>query len=133
MAGGIWFKVKRMEEDFMSLLTEAMESCVFLDKITQDDGYGGIKTVWREGAPFSSAIVLDTSIEARRAEKEGVTALYTITTPRGITLMYGDVFKRLSDNKLFRVKSDGTDKKTPASAGLDMKQVTAEELELLPS
>lgn len=117
----------------MSLLTEAMEDCRYIDKTTQNDGYGGTIPVWLDGAFFSAAIAFDTSIEARRAEKEGVKNLYTVTTSRTITLMYGDVFKRLSDGKIFRVTSDGTDKKTPLSSTLDMRVVTAEELEQLPS
>ena len=117
----------------MSLLIEAMEKCKYMDKTTQPDGYGGVITAWVEGASFDAAIVLDTSMEARRAEVEGVTGLYTVTTQKNVTLMYGDVFKRLSDGKYFKIKSDGTDKKTPASAGLNMRQVTAEELDFLPS
>lgn len=118
--------------DFVSLLSEAMEECALLNKISEPDDYGGIKYSWAMGAPFRAAIVLNTSIEARRAEKEGVTALYTITTETGINLMFGDVFMRKSDGKFFRVKSDGTDKKTPNSAGLNMRQVSAEELKTLP-
>ena len=116
----------------MSLLTEAMESCEMMDRITQADGYGGIKTVWSPGADFPAAITLDTSTEARRAEKEGVTNLYTITTTKSIILRHGDVIKRMSDLKLFRVTSDGTDKKTPHSATLNMRQVSAEWLDALP-
>lgn len=116
----------------MSLLTEAMEDCRYIDKTTRPDGYGGVIAVWIPGAPLSAAIVLDNSIEARRAEAEGVTALYTITTEKNITLLFGDVIQRLSDGKYFRIKSDGTDKKTPGSAGLNMKQVSAEELDSLP-
>ena len=111
----------------MSLLSEAMESCCFIDKITQNDGYGGIETVWNEGAVFNAAIVLDSSLQARIAEKQGVTALYTITTTRDINLQFHDVFKRISDGKIFRVTSDGDDKHTPVSAGLNMRQVSAEE------
>ncbi len=111
----------------MSLLSEAMESCRILDKSTIPDGYGGYRTTWTEGAAFSAAIVLDTSIEARTAEQQGVTALYTITTTKAMNLQYHDVFRRVSDGKVFRVKSDGDDKKTPASAGLNMRQVEAEE------
>lgn len=114
----------------MSLLSEAMENCVMIDKKTEADGYGGFITSWVEGAEFQSAIVLNTSIEARVAERAGVTALYTVTTNKSINLQYHDVFKRLSDGKIFRVKSDGDDKKTPASATLNMRQVTAEEFEL---
>lgn len=114
----------------MSLLSEAMENCIMLDRRTIDDGYGGYTSSWVEGAAFQAAIVLDTSMEARTAEKAGVTALYTITTKRTMNLQYHDVFKRLRDNKIFRVKSDGDDKLTPRSANLDMRQVEAEEWEL---
>lgn len=114
----------------MSLLSEAMENCVLLDKTTMPDGYGGFISVFVEGAEFQSAITFDTSIEARRADKEGVTSLYTVTTPKNVVLEYHMVFKRLSDGKIFRVTSDGDDKATPKSASLNMRQVTAEEWSL---
>ena len=117
----------------MSLLAQAMEECTYIDKTTEPDDYGGVKTVWKEGAPFQAAIVFDTSLEARRAEKEGVKNLYTITTSRKINLMHGEIIKRVSDEKLFRITSDGTDKKSPLSSTLDMRVVSAEELEQLPS
>lgn len=114
----------------MSLLSDAMENCIMLDKRTQRDGYGGYITSWVEGAEFQAAIVLDSSMQARIAEKQGVTALYTITTNKSLNLQYHDVFKRLEDNKIFRVTSDGDDKKTPKSANLNMRQVSAEEWNL---
>lgn len=114
----------------MSLLAEAMENCIMLDKRTVDDGYGGYITTWVEGASFQAAITFDTSMEARVAEKQGVTSLYTVTTNKAITLEYHDVFKRISDNKIFRVTSDGDDRYTPASASLNMRQVSAEEWSL---
>ena len=77
-----------------------------------------------------AAIVFDTSIEARVAERQGVTSRYTVTTPRTLTLEYHDVFRRGRDGKIFRVTSDGDDKYTPASATLDMRQVAAEEFTL---
>jgi len=114
----------------MSLLSEAMDKCVMLDKTTVDDGYGGIKQVYVEGAEFNAAVVFDTSIEARVADKQGVTSLYTVTTNKDITLEYHDVFKRNKDSKIFRVTSDGDDKYTPQSATLNMRQVTAEEFQI---
>lgn len=115
----------------MSLLLDAMTTCVMLNKQTISDGYGGYITTWADGAEFKAAIVLDTSIEARIGEKQGVTALYTITTTKELNLQYHDVFRRVEDGKVFRVTSDGDDKKTPVSAGLNMRQVTAEEWELV--
>lgn len=116
----------------MSLLSEAMEGCVLLNKQTSLDDYGGFINTWVDGAAFNAAIVFDTSIEARTAEAQGVHSLYTVTTPRNITLQYHDVFRRTRDSKLFRVTSDGDDKYTPKSATLDMRQVTAEEITALP-
>lgn len=116
----------------MSLLSEAMEQCVFWDKVTVEDGYGGTRPDWRKGAEFFAAFSFSTSMEARRAELEGVRNLYTITTPRNTTLMFGDILERKRDGKLFKVTSDGKDKRTPASATLDMRVVTAEMLESLP-
>ena len=111
----------------MSLLSEAMENCTMLDKRTVPDGYGGFIPSWVPGAEFQAAIVLDSSMQARIAEQQGVTALYTITTKKSVNLQYHDVFKRSSDGKIFRVTSDGDDKHTPGSAGLNMRQVSAEE------
>lgn len=117
----------------MSLLKEAMETCVILNKQTTLDDYGGFINTWADGAPFDAAIVFDTSMQARTAEVQGVKSLYTVTTAKAHTLQYHDVFRRERDGKLFRVTSDGDDKYTPQSASLDMRQVTAEELVTLPT
>lgn len=111
----------------MSLLSEAMENCIMMDKTTKSDGRGGFDVAWIDGASFDAACVFDSSMQARMAEAAGVKALYTITTAKNVNLQYHDVFRRSSDGKIFRVTSDGDDKKTPASATLNMRQVTAEE------
>lgn len=111
----------------MSLLNDAMTACVMINKAKIDDEYGGTITTWTEGAKFNAAVTFDTSMEARTAEQAGVTSMYTVTTRKNIILEYHEVFKRLSDGKIFRVTSDGDDKYTPSSATLNMRQVTAEE------
>jgi len=112
----------------MSLLSYAMENCIMIDRLTTNDGRGGVVvTSWVDGAKIKAAIVYDNSMEARRAESQGVTGLYTITTSRSVNLQYHDVLRREKDGKIFRVTSDGDDKHTPVSAGLDMRQVSAEE------
>lgn len=110
----------------MSLLSDAMETCTILNKQTVDDGYGGYITQYVDGPAFKAACVLDNSMQARIAEQQGVTALYTVTTSKALNLQYHDVFRRERDQKIFRVTSDGDDKHTPASAMLDMRQVSAE-------
>lgn len=111
----------------MSLLDNAMTECVMMDKTTEPDGYGGKKDTYADGAPFSAAIVFDSSMQARTAEAQGVTSLYTVTTRKNMVLQYHDVFRRLADGKIFRVTSDGDDKYTPETATLNMRQCTAEE------
>lgn len=111
----------------MSLLSEAMEACVMLDKTTSDDGYGGFVIGWAEGATFQAALVLDDSITAQIAQSQGASGVYTITTSKAINLQFHDVFKRVRDGKVFRVTTDGDDNRTPDSASLNMRQVRAEE------
>ena len=114
----------------MSLLSEAYEDCTILDKRTGPDGYGGTTTRWVDGAPIQAAIVLDSSIQAKIAEASGVTGIYTVTTSKVVNLQYHDVLRRESDKKIFRVTSDGDDKKTPNIGTLNMRQVSAEEWKL---
>lgn len=111
----------------MSLLSEAMVVCTMQDKTTAPDGRGGMITSWTDGAQFNAAITLDSSMQARIAEAQGVTSLYSVVTNKAVNLQYHDVFRREEDGKIFRVTSDGDDKKTPESANLNMRVVTAEE------
>lgn len=114
----------------MGLIDDFKSTVCFVEKKRVPDGEGGFVTEWEEGAKFLAAITLNTSIESRIAEKQGVTSLYTITTERDIVLEYHDVLKRMYDGKIFRITSDGDDKYTPDFSELDMRQVTAEEWRL---
>ena len=111
----------------MSLLTQAMEDVVMLEKKRVPDGEGGYTTDWVDGVQFKAAISFDSSMQARTAEKEGVTSLYTVTVPINAKLEYHDVLKRIRDGKVFRITSDGDDKITPTSASFQFAQVSAEE------
>lgn len=114
----------------MSLLDEAMEQYMIINQIKAPDGYGGTTDTWVNGPIIKGAMVFNTSQQARTGQALGVTSLYTFTTAKNINLQYHNVIKRLSDGKIFRVTSDGDDKFTPASANLNMRQVTCEEWEL---
>ena len=107
------------------------EACVLFEKVRVPDGEGGWGGVeWKEGLRFNASITCDQSMQARAAEKQGVTSVYTVTTDRNASLEYHDVFKRLRDGKIFRVTSDGDDVQTPGAATFQFSQVTAEEWEL---
>lgn len=116
----------------MSLLEQAYEDYVLLDKVRADDGMGGYSTQWKEGVTIQGAIAFNNSLQARKAQKEGVSSVYTLITKRNITLEYHDVLRRVRDQKIFRVTSDGDDSFTPASAGLDARQVSCEEWQIPP-
>lgn len=112
----------------MNMIEESMEPVCFMEKTRTPDGEGGFITVWTEGAEFNASITFDTSMQARVADKQGVTSLYTVTTAKNAKLEYHDVLKRLSDDKIFRITSDGDDKQTPLRAVFGQYlQVTAEE------
>lgn len=114
----------------MSLLDNFMTECCFVNAIKQSDGEGGFITEYTDGAGFNAAIVLDKSMQARIAEKEGVTSLYTITVSRSVPLDFHDIVKRKKDGATFRITSDGNDAKSPDYGTLDMRQATAERWEL---
>lgn len=114
----------------MSLLDEAMETFVIMNKISMPDGYGGRIVVWTEGAEIQGALAFNSSMETQIAMAQGVTSVYTLVTSKAIRLDYHEVVKRKSDGKILRITSDGDDLETPASASLDMRNVTCEEWKL---
>lgn len=111
----------------MSLLSQAMQDWKIKVETDADDGVGGQTDSWADGETISAAVVKDSSTTAKMAEKSGVTALYTITTARDVSLAFHTVLQRASDGLTLRVTSNSNDKQTPASTSLDMRQVSAEE------
>ena len=103
-----------------------METCIEMKKTRVDDAVGGYRIEWTEGVEFQAAVNKDRSLQARIAEKEGVTEVYTVTTPKGVGLDFHEVFKRKSDGATFRVTSNAKDSETPKTASFSFEQVTAE-------
>lgn len=114
----------------MSLIDDFGIDCVFMTQTSAPDGEGGLTKAWVEGDAFRAAITFDRSMQAKVAEKQGVTSLYTVTVDKTVTLSFHDVFKRVADGKMFRVTSDGDDTVTPVGATFAFRQVTAEEWRL---
>lgn len=110
----------------MSLLSQAFENFTFLDKTTVDDREGGYITVWKEGATIQAASRLDNSPLEQIAQAQTVSGGYTIITKKTINLQFHDVLRRERDKVIFRITSNGDDKRTPESATLDMRSVSAE-------
>jgi len=114
----------------MRLFEKMMEDCTMLDKKSKADGLGGFKNTWEDGAKFKAAIVKNNTLEAKVAEKSGVTELYTITVAKGTPLVFHDVIRRNSDGAIFRVTSNIKDSEAPSVASFQIGQVSAERWEL---
>lgn len=109
-----------------NLIRRAMTACVMIEKKRVPDGQGGTTTEYTDGAEFMAAITRNRTMEALRAEKEGVTELYMVTTEKGVDLDFGETFRRKSDGKRFRVKSYAADSQSPEAATFAFEQVNAE-------
>lgn len=114
----------------VGLMNDFAEECTLLEKTRVHDGEGGWTTNWVDGLEFVAAITYDTTIQARVAESEGMRATYTVTTDKATQLDFHDVFRRKRDGQIFRVTSQGDDKRTPPSATFQVSQVAAEEWSL---
>ena len=114
----------------MSLLSESYEDFTVINKSVVDDGYGGTSTVWSDGAKISGAMVFNSSAQTQIAQQLGATSVYTLTVEKNIVLDFHTVLRRESDQKIFRLTSNSDDKKTQPSAGLNMRQYSAEEWKL---
>lgn len=113
----------------MSLLDDFARKCVLMKKTRKPDGAGGYITTWAEGAEFSNYQALDTSMEARRAENEGVTSLYTALVDKSVPIGYNDYFKDTETGETYRVTSNPEEKAAPKAAGTPiraLKYFTAE-------
>lgn len=111
----------------MSLLDNAFEEFKIMNKTKADDGYGGTINVWTEGITIRCAVVMNTSIQQKIAESMGAIGAYTVTVRKRVQLDYHEVLKRVKDGKIFRIVNNSDDMKTPPTAGLDMRQYSAEE------
>lgn len=110
----------------MSLLDDFARPCVLMEKSRVPDGAGGWMTTWAEGAKFDNYQALDTSMEARIAEKEGVTSVYSALVPKDLPIDYNDAFKDITTGITYRVTSNPDDKKAPKSSLMALKFFTAE-------
>lgn len=110
----------------MSLLDDFGRKCCIMEKTRTPDGAGGWDVAWTEGAEFTNYQALDTSMEARIAEKQGVSSTYSALVKKSLPIEYNDVFKDFSTGATYRVTSNPEDKVAPASASFDLKFFTAE-------
>lgn len=110
----------------MNLLESMMDACTLMNKSTVNDGAFGRKDTYTPGAAFNATIIKNDTMEARIAEKQGVTEVYTVVTQKNFGLAYHDVFQRDRDGAIFRVTSNQLDSEAPTASTVQIGKVTAE-------
>ena len=110
----------------MSLIEAFNQPFKFMELTREPNGLGGFEEVYKEGAEFQGALVMDTTTQARIAEKQGVTSLYTLTVPLEVPLKYGDIFKSSETGDTYRITSRAGEKKTPSVASFQFQNFTVE-------
>lgn len=114
------------------LLGSVAKKCILMERMRISDGESGYITTWTEGVEFNNYQGLDTSMEARIAEKEGVTSVYSALVDKALPIEYGDYFKDLESGKTYRVTSEPDEKQAPKISTMNLKYFTAEK-KALPS
>lgn len=114
----------------MSLIDVEMEDFIIMDKSTINDGYGGTKDSYAEGVTIQGAMPYDGSMQAKIAQANGVTSVYTLTVKRNVYLDYHTVLKRKKNGLYFRTTDNADDKETPSTSSLDIRQYSTEAYKL---
>ena len=108
------------------IFDEYREDFAFMDKSHTRDSEGNPIVTWTQSeATFKAGIRFDNSVQAKVAQANGVQDLYTIICEKSIDLEFNDVIKRLDTGVTYRITTSGKDNHTPASAGLNMRAVSA--------
>ena len=110
----------------MSLLSDFARDCVLLEKKRTPSPEGGWVTTWEDGAHFSNYQALDTSMQARIAEKDGVSSLYSALVDASFPIEFNDYFRDTQTGTTYRVTSNPDEKTAPKSASFSLKYFTAE-------
>ena len=110
----------------MSLLSSSMETFIVVNTTIVSDGLGGTDITYTEGIEILGAMPFDNSTQMKIAQAMGAKSTYTLTVRKNVVLDYHTILKRKRDGLYFRLTSGTEDKQTPPTAGLDMRQYTAE-------
>ena len=111
----------------LSPMMESMaHECVLLEPRSHESDEGGYVTTWTDGVKFKTYPALDTSMEARIAEKQGETRMYSVNAPQDVPIRMGDFYRDETNGDIFHVTSNPDEKYTPKISTLGLKFFTAE-------
>ena len=115
----------------MGLLDDYARPCVLMVRSAVPGGEGGNSTKWEAGEALTVHMARNDATEARRAEKETSTSVFSALVRRDAPIRYGDFFKDTETGETYRVTSAPDEKQSPRSATFALKSFTAEK-EALP-
>lgn len=102
---------------------------IILNKIVTNGPFGPV-VEWQDGAEFDCLLTFNSSMEARIAEKQQVTSLFSGIVSKTTPIEYHSVFKRVSDGSVFRITSEPLDYESPEIATFSVKSFSAEKYTL---
>lgn len=108
------------------MMESLSHNCVLLEKRRVQSPEGGWTTTWKDGAAFKTYPALDSSMQARVAEKQGVTSVYNVLVPQELPVEVGDYYRDETLGATFHVTSRPEEKQTPQTSQLNLKGFTAE-------
>ena len=107
------------------LIYAMMEPFHLIDKVSNDDPYGGVVKGYQVGASFEAKVIKNNSTEAVVAEKQESTEFLTVVT-KGLKLDYHDIFRRDSDNEYFIATGREKDNEAPVQSTIALAKTTCE-------
>lgn len=110
----------------MSLIEERMQDFCILDKITVEDGYGGVTVIYQDGAHFSAAATQLQSKEMELAYQQGQKRIYAIFFKPIVGLEKDMRVKRMKDGLVFRVNADPDPNQTASFSAIPLHRTTME-------
>lgn len=121
----------------MNILQQNFEPFEILSAARTDDHQGGRHAAWTVSDTFDGVAVLQQSAHGaavdqtvQHANAHMAEPKYTVLTRRSVLLPFHTVIRRVSDSRIFRITSDGTDAQTPKGAFLDLRMFAAEQWRL---
>lgn len=116
----------------MSLLQQAMEDFVVLNKLVVDSAVPGVpSTVYQDGATFKAVAKMKASTEMDIAQQQGAKRVYALYFPPVLDVIeQGVMIRRKRDGLTFRVNATPDTRGTTSFSSIPLKYTTMEVISL---
>lgn len=112
--------------DKSTLLQQAMEGFVVLNRVIVNDDLGVPSTTYQEGAAFQAVAKMIRSTEMEIAQQQGAKRVYSLYFAPVLPVEQGMILRRVRDGLTFRVNATPDTRETPAFSSIPLKYTTME-------